>query len=43
MNGDAVELKQPDLVIWPESAIPNPLYFADNLEGYLSSAAKFTT
>lgn len=35
VNGDAVELKQPDLVIWPESAIPTPLYFADNLDGYL--------
>ena len=38
MNGDAVELKQPDLVIWPESAIPTPLYFADNLDGYLMFA-----
>lgn len=35
VNGDAVELKQPDLVIWPESAIPTPLYFADKLDGYL--------
>ena len=35
VNGDAIELKQPDLVIWPESAIPNPLYFADNFEGYI--------
>ncbi len=38
VNGDAVELKQPDLVIWPESAIPNPLYFADNFEGYILSS-----
>ena len=35
LNGDAIELKQPDLVIWPESAIPTPLYFADNLDGHL--------
>lgn len=35
INGDAVELKRPDLVIWPESALPTPLYFADNFEGYL--------
>jgi len=35
VNGDSVELKQADLVIWPESAIPAPLFFADNMEGYL--------
>ena len=34
-NGDTVELKQPDLVVWPESAIPPPLYFADNFDGYI--------
>ena len=38
VNGDAVELKQPDLVIWPESAIPPPLYFADNFDGYILSS-----
>ena len=35
IGGDAVELKQPDLVIWPESALPTPLYFADDFDGYL--------
>lgn len=35
VDGDAVELKQPDLVIWPESAFPTPLYFADNFEGHI--------
>jgi len=34
-EGSPVELKQPDLVIWPESAIPTPLYFADNFDGFL--------
>jgi len=29
------EFKTPDLVIWPESAMPDPLLFADNLKGYL--------
>jgi len=29
------EFKNPDLVIWPESAMPDPLLFADNLDGYL--------
>jgi len=37
-EGSPVELKQPDLVIWPESAIPTPLYFANNLDGYLLTA-----
>lgn len=35
VNGDPVELKQADLVIWPESAIPTPLFFAEDLEGFL--------
>ena len=34
-DGHTVELKQPDLVIWPESAIPTPLYFADNFDGHI--------
>lgn len=29
------ELKSPDLVIWPESAMPDPLLFAEGLDGYL--------
>lgn len=29
------ELKTPDLVVWPESSMPVPLLFADNLDGYL--------
>ncbi|BDS07860.1 apolipoprotein N-acyltransferase [Oceaniferula spumae] len=33
-NGDEVELKSPDLVVWPESALPLPLLFAENHEGY---------
>lgn len=32
---EPLELQTPDLVIWPESAMPVPLYFAENLEGYL--------
>ena len=35
VNGEPVQLKQPDLVIWPESAIPNPLYFAENFDGHI--------
>lgn len=31
----AYELKTPDLVIWPESSMPDPLLFADNMDGYL--------
>lgn len=34
INGDAVELKTPDLVIWPESALPSPLLFGEGYEGY---------
>lgn len=33
INGDAVEIKQPDLVIWPESALPEPLFFVEGAEG----------
>ncbi|MBT8036630.1 MAG: apolipoprotein N-acyltransferase [Verrucomicrobiae bacterium] len=29
MDGEVVEMKQPDLVIWPESAMPNPLLFIE--------------
>jgi apolipoprotein N-acyltransferase len=29
------EFKTPDLIVWPESAMPDPLLFADNLDGYL--------
>lgn len=34
INGDAVELKAPDLVVWPESALPSPLLFGEHYEGY---------
>jgi len=34
INGEAVELKAPDLVVWPESALPLPLLFADGYDGY---------
>ncbi|NWK55752.1 apolipoprotein N-acyltransferase [Verrucomicrobiaceae bacterium N1E253] len=33
---ESYEMKIPDLVVWPESAMPTPLLFADNLEGYLA-------
>lgn len=26
-DGEPIEMKQPDLVVWPESAVPNPLLF----------------
>lgn len=29
VNGEAIELKNPDLVIWPESALAEPLLFID--------------
>ncbi len=29
VDRDVVEMKQPDLVIWPESAVPNPLLFVE--------------
>lgn len=29
-----MEISYPDWVIWPESALPEPLYFAENYEGY---------
>lgn len=32
---ETFEIKTPDLVVWPESAMPDPLLFADNLDGYL--------
>jgi apolipoprotein N-acyltransferase len=32
VDGDPVEMKQPDLVIWPESAMPNPLLFIEGEE-----------
>ena len=32
---ELLEIQTPDLVIWPESAMPAPLYFADDLEGHL--------
>ncbi|MGB0992506.1 MAG: apolipoprotein N-acyltransferase [Akkermansiaceae bacterium] len=32
-DGEA-EMKQPDLVIWPESAVPFPLMFSDDFDGY---------
>ncbi|HCC20798.1 MAG TPA: apolipoprotein N-acyltransferase [Verrucomicrobiales bacterium] len=32
-NGE-VELKHPDFVIWPESALPNPLLYVEGEEGY---------
>ncbi|MBT8044755.1 MAG: apolipoprotein N-acyltransferase, partial [Verrucomicrobiae bacterium] len=35
VDGESVELKRPDLVVWPESALPTPLYFADNFDGYI--------
>lgn len=34
-TGETYEFKTPDLVIWPESAMPSPLLFADHLDGYL--------
>lgn len=34
VNGDAVALQVPDIVIWPESALPSPLLFGDGYEGY---------
>lgn len=29
VDRDVVEMKQPDLLIWPESAVPNPLLFVE--------------
>ena len=29
INGEAVELKSPDLVVWPESALPLPLLYGE--------------
>ena len=34
VNGEAVELKAPDLVVWPESALPSPLLFGEGYDGY---------
>lgn len=34
VNGDEVELQTPDLVVWPESALPLPLLFAEGVDGY---------
>lgn len=33
-NGDEIQLKTPDLVVWPESALPLPLLFAEGHDGY---------
>lgn len=41
VDGNPVELKQPDLVIWPESAIPSPLFFTDNFDGFLLPAETY--
>ncbi len=32
---EPTELKRPDIVIWPESAMPNPLLYIEGEEGYL--------
>ncbi len=34
VDGGAVEMKHPDLVVWPESALPNPLLFVQGEKRY---------